>query len=68
MNARSNGGCQADSQIARLLACRYGDGTVYLPSGAPRDLIKTSIALGYLSRDGFITREGRLFLAHNCER
>lgn len=51
-------------QLARLLACHYGDGTVYLPSGVPRELLETSIELGYVSPDGFITREGRMLVAH----
>lgn len=53
-------------RIARLLARRYGDGTVYLPSGVPRKLLETSIELGYVSRDGFITREGRMLVARSA--
>jgi hypothetical protein len=53
-------------QLARLLACHYGDGTVYLPSGVPRQLLETSIELGYVSPDGFITREGRLLVARSA--
>ncbi|CAN5634995.1 hypothetical protein BH18PSE1_BH18PSE1_12410 [soil metagenome] len=53
-------------QIAKLLAHRYGDGTVYLPSGWPRLWLTASQAGGYVSSDGYVTRKGRELLAR-CE-
>ncbi len=54
-----------DADIARLLACHYGDGAVYLPSraGARRDVLQRAMAAGFVSIDGFITRRGRQLLA-----
>lgn len=51
-----------DRDIARLLANRYGDGTVYLPSGGAMELYHTCMALGFVSTDGFITSKGRRLL------
>lgn len=50
-------------EIARMLAYRYGDGTVYLPQGSSRQLYHAGMLLGYISEDGFITRRGRELLA-----
>ncbi|MGH9890717.1 MAG: hypothetical protein ACREA0_01775 [bacterium] len=52
-----------DRDIARLLAKRYGDGTVYLPSGGPMGLYRTCMALGFVSTDGVITSKGRRLLS-----
>lgn len=54
---------QGDRDIARLLANRYGDGTVYLPSGASIALYRSSIERGFVSAEGFITTKGRRLLA-----
>lgn len=51
-----------ERDIARLLAKRYGDGTVYLPSGAAMGLFHACMALGFLSTDGVITSKGRRLL------
>lgn len=51
-----------DRDIARLLAKRYGDGTVYLPSGGSLGLYHTCMALGFVSTEGFITSKGRRLL------
>jgi hypothetical protein len=51
-----------DRDIARLLAKRYGDGTVYLPSGGAMGLYHTCMALGFVSTEGFITSKGRRLL------
>ena len=40
-----------DRDIARLLAKRYGDGTVYLPSGGAMGLYHTCMALGFVSTE-----------------
>jgi hypothetical protein len=54
-----------DRDIARLLAKRYGDGTVYLPSGGAMDLYHTCMALGFVSTEGFITSKGRRLLTRH---
>lgn len=60
---RSRDGAQpGERDIARLLARRYGDGTVYLPSGEGMGLLHTCMALGFVSTDGIITSKGRRFL------
>ncbi len=48
-----------DRDLAQVLANRYGDGSVYLPSGAGMGLYHTCVALGLVSTDGFITNKGR---------
>lgn len=61
--ARPRDGAQTrEHDIVRLLARRYGDGTVYVPSGEGMGLFRTCIALGFVSMDGFITPEGRRLL------
>ena len=51
--------------IAQVLACHYGDGGVYVPRAAwQRDTLRVAIDAGFVSRDGFLTREGRRLLAH----
>ena len=53
-----------ERSIARLLARHYGDGGVYLPrSGERRETLLQAIDAGFVSRDGFLTREGRRLLA-----
>ena len=62
---RSQDGAQpGERDIARLLARRYGDGTVYLPSGEGMELLHTCTALGFVSTDGILTSKGRRFLIH----
>jgi hypothetical protein len=51
-----------ESAIARLLACRYGDG-VYLRRDVGGEVLRAAIAGGFLSEDGFVTRAGRRLLA-----
>lgn len=66
MDTQSHTAADHDQAIARLLACRYGDGGVYVPRHAPgRDLLETAIARGYVSEDGFVTRAGRRLLAQH---
>lgn len=54
------------TELVRVLACRYGDGTVYLPKGIPRTLFLTCQQLGLISAEGFITRAGRELVARYC--
>lgn len=55
---------EREQAIARLLACRYGDGGIYLPRRAQQtDTFEDAIADGFVSNDGFITRKGRRLLA-----
>ena len=49
--------------IARLLACRYGDGAVYLPRDRSPALLEDARAAGFVSPDGYLTRKGRQWLA-----
>jgi len=51
-----------ERDIARLLARRYGDGTVYVPSGEGMGLFHTCMALGFVSTEGVITSKGRRLL------
>lgn len=52
----------ASFDIARLLARRYGYGTVYVLSGEGMELFHTCMTLGFVSMDGIITSKGRRFL------
>jgi len=52
-----------EPQIVEVLSHRYGDGNIYIPSGAPRELWARAFELGYISEDGYITRKGRELLA-----
>ncbi len=55
---------EQEQAIARLLACRYGDGGVYMPRHAPTSaILKVAIEGGFVSEDGFVTRAGRQLLA-----
>lgn len=53
----------SEKELVRVLACRYGDGTVYLPKGMPGMLFLACQGLGLISADGFITRTGRELVA-----
>lgn len=50
-------------ECAKVVARRYGDGTVYLPAGTPRALFYICIQRGLISDEGFVTRKGRELLA-----
>jgi len=54
---------QFESAIAKLLDRRYGDGIVYEPRHANRDLLQAAIAGGFVSEEGYVTRKGRALLA-----
>lgn len=51
-----------EAECVKILANRYGDGTIYLPEGTPRALFYACIEQGLISDDGFLTRKGRQLL------
>jgi hypothetical protein len=55
-----------ETELARVLANRYGDGTVYLRNDAPWAVYRACQRLGLISADGFITLRGRELVANYC--
>lgn len=54
----------SERAIARVIAHRYGDGGVYVPTQERYpEALDLAIADGFVSQDGFITRKGRRLLA-----
>ncbi|CAN5664785.1 hypothetical protein BH18PSE1_BH18PSE1_07150 [soil metagenome] len=51
------------AELARLLSHRFGDGSIYLPAGVPRQVFFLATQLGYISEDGYLTRKGRDLLS-----
>jgi len=52
-----------ESQLAAVLEYRYGDGQIYLPRHAPRNLLSEAVQRGFVDAEGYLTRQGRMFLA-----
>lgn len=52
-----------ESDIARVLEYRYGDGLVYLPKHQPESLFKIAKTKGFIDQEGYLTRKGRSLLA-----
>ncbi len=52
-----------ESDIARILEFRYGDGLVYLPKYQPESVFKKAKTEGYIDQEGYLTRKGRRLLA-----
>jgi translation initiation factor 2 beta subunit (eIF-2beta)/eIF-5 len=52
-----------ESDIAKALEYRYGDGLVYLPKHQPETLYKLAAREGYVDQEGYLTRKGRSLLA-----
>ena len=52
-----------ESDIARVLEHRYGDGLIYLPKHQPEGLFKIAKTKGFVDTEGYITRKGRSLLA-----
>lgn len=52
-----------ESDIAKALEYRYGDGLVYLPKHQPESLYKLATTKGFLDQEGYLTRKGRSLLA-----
>ena len=64
MNALSSGLEQnLESDIAKVLEHRYGDGLVYLPRHQPETLFKLAKNKGFIDQEGYLTRKGRSLLA-----
>lgn len=56
-----------ERSIANVIACHYGDGGIYVPrTAARRDVLRRAIEAGFVSREGFLTREGRRLLARHA--
>ncbi len=54
---------EIESDIARVLQYRYGDGLVYLPSNQPESLLRMAKTMGFIDQEGYLTRKGRYLLA-----
>ena len=54
---------ELESDIAKVLQFRYGDGLVYLPSNQPESLFKMARNKGFIDQEGYLTRKGRYLLA-----
>jgi hypothetical protein len=54
---------QNDSAIVQLLGHRYGDGLVYLQDRSEKTTFDKAVSLGLVSREGYLTPEGRSLLA-----
>jgi translation initiation factor 2 beta subunit (eIF-2beta)/eIF-5 len=52
-----------ESDIAKALEYRYGDGLVYLPKYQPESLFKMAKTKGFVDQEGYLTRKGRSLLA-----
>jgi len=52
-----------ESDIAKALEYRYGDGLVYLPKHQPESLFKMAATKGFVDQEGYLTRKGRSLLA-----
>lgn len=52
-----------ESDIAKALEYRYGDGLVYLPKHQPESLYKLAASKGFVDKEGYLTRKGRSLLA-----
>jgi hypothetical protein len=52
-----------ETEIARLLDQRFGDGVVYLSRNMPRRVYNLALRKGYIDLDGHVTRKGRTLLA-----
>ena len=64
MNAlASNVDEDMESDIAKALEYRYGDGLVYLPKHQPESLYKMAASKGFVDQEGYLTRKGRSLLA-----
>lgn len=54
---------KTESDIAKVLEYRYGDGLVYLPKHQPENLFKLAASKGFVDQEGYLTRKGRSLLA-----
>lgn len=54
-----------ETALLRLLGHRYGDGLVYLGDDTERGLFAQAVTLGFINREGYLTRAGRSLLARH---
>ena len=54
---------ELESDIAKILQHRYGDGLVYLPTNQPESLLRMAKKHGFIDGEGYLTRKGRYLLA-----
>ena len=54
---------ELESDIAKVLQFRYGDGLVYLPRNQPESLFKIAKNKGFIDQEGYLTRKGRYLIA-----
>lgn len=54
---------EIDTALVRLLEHRYGDGLIYLRDNGERRVYERAIKMGLVSREGYLTPEGRSLLA-----
>ncbi len=69
MNMAIGGGaCAIDEDVLELLGHRYADGLVYFGDSAEHTVFERAVHLGLVSRDGYLTPEGRAIVArHGAE-
>lgn len=52
-----------ETDIAKVLEYRYGDGLVYLPKHQPESLFEIAKNRGFIDQEGYLTKKGRSLLA-----
>jgi hypothetical protein len=57
---------EQERAIARVIACHYGDGGVYLPrERGGREALRAAVDRGFVDSQGFLTPKGRRLLARS---
>ncbi|MGE0484705.1 MAG: hypothetical protein AB7Q81_11245 [Gammaproteobacteria bacterium] len=57
---------EQERAIARVIACHYGDGGIYLPRTAGgRETLRAAVDEGFVDTQGFLTPKGRRLLARS---
>lgn len=54
----------SESDIVKILSNRFGDGVVYMSKNMPKRVYHLAVKRGFISQEGYITRKGRVLLAH----
>jgi len=52
-----------DEAVRKLLGHRYADGLVYFGEAGERPVFERAVRLGLISREGYLTRDGRTAVA-----
>ena len=52
-----------EEDIVELLIYHYGDGLVYIPKQKSRQLYVEAASIGYINKEGYLTKKGRVLLA-----